>query len=532
MVVPGECLERVGEIAVLVTAVELCPQREQLVDGLTVQVRLVTLMVRVRTPGRFVVPHSQQMTEQREHVADESKVPEAERGEALLAGLIAGAVDAFDGIVNYTELMRQEAGTAVGEEGLERRGGRAVVSCVIGLLVESVTLPVGGRHLPTVVALPPALGCGGGTAALGVEEIQHGAQTADYLSQHIKQLVGVGRVVQLCGVVGEVDGVGAVVPVVAGELAYLIASPVVAAFLCQVAKRLVRHRDDAQQHLGVLVGVSLPALRSRVARDVRTAELPDEGTESPAHGVQRGSGGLLERLRSQLCERVGEVVEQASQPVVEALRHAEELVAHGDGLLEVTGAEGVDVTLDFFECFVDVIFFEKPQLPIHTTGFARNLGAQFTKEFVDVRDCIPVEIFNVFLDFFKTFIFVLTNLLYHKFHILDHASFFWLTGILTLQLTPQLVKLRGDLGDALLYVLGLSSQLTLLSVKAIFNILQALSIVIIIPTCLVTHPFVLQITQLFNDVTVQRAPLLFECILDCLAGFPYGLWIGCKITGL
>ncbi|GBE63261.1 family transcriptional regulator, putative [Babesia ovata] len=104
--------------------------------------------------------------------------------------------------------MRQEVRTAVGEEGLERRGGRAVVSCVIGLLVESVTLPVGGRHLPTVVALPPALGCGGGTAALGVEEIQHGAQTADYLSQHIKQLVGVVRVVQLCGVVGEVDGVG------------------------------------------------------------------------------------------------------------------------------------------------------------------------------------------------------------------------------------------------------------------------------------------------------------------------------------
>ncbi|GBE62993.1 testis-specific zinc finger topi, putative [Babesia ovata] len=115
----------------------------------------------------------------------------------------------------------------------------------------------------------------------------------------------------------------AVVPVVAGELAYLIASPVVAAFLCQVAKRLVRHRDDAQQHLGVLVGVRLPALRARVSGDVRTAELPDEGTESPAHGVQRGSGGLLEALRPQLCERVGEVVEQASQPVVEALRHAE-----------------------------------------------------------------------------------------------------------------------------------------------------------------------------------------------------------------
>ncbi|GBE63268.1 major Facilitator Superfamily protein, putative [Babesia ovata] len=104
--------------------------------------------------------------------------------------------------------MRQEVGTAVGEEGLERRGGRAVVSCVIGLLVESVTLPVGGRHLPTVVALPPALGFGCGTAALGVEEVEHTAQAAYYLSQHIKQLFGVSRVVQLSAVVGEVDGVG------------------------------------------------------------------------------------------------------------------------------------------------------------------------------------------------------------------------------------------------------------------------------------------------------------------------------------
>ncbi|GBE62983.1 testis-specific zinc finger topi, putative [Babesia ovata] len=115
----------------------------------------------------------------------------------------------------------------------------------------------------------------------------------------------------------------AVVPVVAGELAYFVALPVGAAFLCQVAKRLVHHRGEAQQHLGVLVGVSLPALRARVSGDVRTAELTGEGTESPAHGVQRGSGGLLEALRPQLCERVGEVVEQASQPVVEALRHAE-----------------------------------------------------------------------------------------------------------------------------------------------------------------------------------------------------------------
>ncbi|GBE63379.1 phage repressor, putative [Babesia ovata] len=208
MVVPGECLERVGEIAVLVTAVELCPQREQLVDGLIAQVRLVTLMVRVRTPGRFVIPHSEHLEEQREHVADEAKVPEAERGEALLTRLVGGAVGAFDGIVNYTELMRQEAGTAVCEERLQRRCGRAVVTCVGGLVVVGVTLPVGGRHLPTVVALPPALGCGGGTAALGVEEIQDATQAAYYAPQHIQHLGGVVRVVQLCGVVGEVDGVG------------------------------------------------------------------------------------------------------------------------------------------------------------------------------------------------------------------------------------------------------------------------------------------------------------------------------------
>ncbi|GBE62996.1 restriction endonuclease, putative [Babesia ovata] len=115
----------------------------------------------------------------------------------------------------------------------------------------------------------------------------------------------------------------AVVPPVGGELAYLIASPVGAAFLCQVAKRLVRHRNKAQQHLGVLIGVRLPALRARVSGDICIAELSVEGTESPAHGVQRGSGGLLEALRPQLCERILEVVEQASQPVVEALRHAE-----------------------------------------------------------------------------------------------------------------------------------------------------------------------------------------------------------------
>ncbi|GBE63377.1 leucyl-tRNA synthetase, putative [Babesia ovata] len=398
----------------------------------------------------------------------------------------------------------------------------------------------------------------------------------------------------------------AVVPVVAGELAYFVALPVGAAFVCQIGKRLVRHRDQAQQHLGVLVGVSLPALRARVSGDVRTAELTGEGTESPAHGAQRGSGGLLEALRPQLCERVGEVVEQASQPVVEALRHAEpinvfaaltlhlphealvaheeipvylagqlpqllghlvgevfqrvlrglhvvtprllgelrdclfnltvyeafnvfyflpfyvigvgeELVAHGDGLVKVTGAEGVDVTLDFFEVFVDVILFEKPQLPVDTAGFARNLGAQFTKEFVDVRDCVPIELFNVFLDFLEAILIVIicSNLLYHEFHIPHHASFFWLTGILTLQLTPQLVKLRGDFVDALLYFSGLFVQLTLLSVKAIFNILQALSIVIIIPIRIFTHPFVLQIFQCVDDIFVQRAPMHAKFHFNC-----------------
>ncbi|GBE63000.1 restriction endonuclease, putative [Babesia ovata] len=95
------------------------------------------------------------------------------------------------------------------------------------------------------------------------------------------------------------------------------------ALLRQPGEGVVQCGQHCEKDLGVLVGVSLPALRARVARDVRTAELPDEGTESPAHGVQRGSGGLLEALRPQLCERVGEVVEQASQPVVEALRHAE-----------------------------------------------------------------------------------------------------------------------------------------------------------------------------------------------------------------
>ncbi|GBE63279.1 amino acid peptide transporter, putative [Babesia ovata] len=540
--------------------------------------------------------------------------------------------------------MRQEVRTAVGEEGLERR--------------------VGGRHLPTVVALPPALGCGGGTAALGVEEIQHGAQTAEYVSQYIQEICRVSRVVQLCAVVGEVDGVGvggqveaaamaldtyeqlavdqhfdadinwgvkqsmnlltvhvavvlqfphlesvvaqAVVPVVAGELAYLIASPVGAAFGYQVAKRLVRHRDHAKQHLGVLVGVRLPALRARVSGDVRTAELPDEGTESPAHGVQRGSGGLLEALRPQLCERVGEVVEQASQPVVEALRHAEpinvfaaltlhlphealeaheeipvylagqlpqllghlvgkvfqrvlrglhvvtprllgelrdclfnltvyeafnvfyflpfyvigvgeELVAHGDGLLEVTDAEGVNLCLDFCEVFVDVMIFEKPQLPIHTTGFARNLGAQFTKEFVDVRDCIPVELCNCFFNAFKSISFASANLLNHVVHIPYHASFICIFAILTQQLLPQPCKLIGDFVDALLYFSGLFVQLTLLSAEVTHNFLETINITTIkkLPTCLFTQPIGHQIGQRLDDVTVQRAPLRFEFRFDC-----------------
>ncbi|GBE62778.1 GH17730, putative [Babesia ovata] len=209
----------------------------------------------------------------------------------------------------------------------------------------------------------------------------------------------------------------------------------------------------------------------------------------------------------------------------------EELVAHGDGRLEVTGAEGVNLCLDFSEDFVDVILFEKPQLPVDTAGFARNLGAQFTKEFVDVRDCIPVELFNLFLDFSEAIriVIICSNLLYHKIHILDHASFFCIFAFLTLQLTPQIVKLLGDFVDALLDVSGLRGQRSLLGVKVIFNIFKALSS---LPTCLVTHPLAHQIGQLLDHITVQRAPLLFECILDCLAGFPYGLWIGSKITGL
>ncbi|GBE62958.1 flagellar protein FlaG, putative [Babesia ovata] len=445
----------------------------------------------------------------------------------------------------------------------------------------------------------------------------------------------------------------AVVPVVAGELAYLITSPVTAAFVCQVVERLVRHRDHAQQHLGVLVGVRLPALRARVSGDVRTAELTGEGTESPAHGVQRGSGGLLEALRPQLCERVGEVVEQASQPVVEALRHAEslnllteilverreeilerggqcsehsafhvpepvnvfaaltlhllhealvaheeipvyllrqlpqllghlggevfqrvpgglhvvpphlfgelrdcifnltvyeafnvfyflpfyvigvgeELVAHGDGRLEVTGAEGVNLCLDFCEVFVDVILFEKPQLPVDTAGFARNLGAQFTKEFVDVRDCIPVELFNLFLDFLEAILIVIicSNLLYHEIHIPYHASFFCIFAFLTLQLTPQIVKLLGDLVDATADCRMLLGQCSLLSVKVIFNIFKALSS---LPTCLITQPRGHQIGQRLDDLTAQRAHLRFEFRFDCCVGCLDVLRLLSKLTGL
>ncbi|GBE63276.1 hypothetical protein BOVATA_047690 [Babesia ovata] len=93
----------------------------------------------------------------------------------------------------------------------------------------------------------------------------------------------------------------------------------------------------------------------------------------------------------------------------------EELVARLDGLVEVTGAEGVNLCLDFCEVFVDVIFFEKPQLPVDTAGFARNLGAQFTEMFVDLGDCVPIELFNVFLNFFKTFIFAFSNFLFQMF---------------------------------------------------------------------------------------------------------------------
>ncbi|GBE63004.1 hypothetical protein BOVATA_044970 [Babesia ovata] len=208
----------------------------------------------------------------------------------------------------------------------------------------------------------------------------------------------------------------------------------------------------------------------------------------------------------------------------------EELVAHLYCLLEVTGAEGVNVFLYALQFIINVILFEIIQLPICLCSIVRNHTAQVPQMLVDVRDCLPVEPVNLICDFIKSISFTFPNLLYHKFHILDHASFFWLTGILTLQLTPQLVKLRGDLGDALLYVLGLSSQLTLLSVKAIFNILQALCFVIIyVPTWHVTHPFVLQITQRLDDVSVQRAHLRFECCFDCFVGCLDFLWFFVKL---
>ncbi|GBE62985.1 serine threonine kinase TAO3, putative [Babesia ovata] len=187
-------------------------------------------MVRVRTPGRFVVPHSQQMKNSantspsdcgaeghskrsvRQSWKRQASASLQRRPSDFASSLPVRATEAArprsQKPSGYGKLMRQEAGTAVCEERLQRRCGRAVVTCVGGLPVEGVTLPVGGRHLPTVVALPPALGCGGGTAALGVEEIQDATQAAYYPSHHLQQLVGVGRVVELCGVVGEVDGVG------------------------------------------------------------------------------------------------------------------------------------------------------------------------------------------------------------------------------------------------------------------------------------------------------------------------------------
>ncbi|GBE59288.1 short-chain dehydrogenase reductase SDR, putative [Babesia ovata] len=101
----------------------------------------------------------------------------------------------------------------------------------------------------------------------------------------------------------------AVVPVVAGELAYFVASPVAAAFVCQVAKRLVRHRDKAQQHLGVLVSVRLPVLCARVSGDVGIAELCGEVTEATADSVQQRSCDLTEGFGLHFTQRLDQVVE-------------------------------------------------------------------------------------------------------------------------------------------------------------------------------------------------------------------------------
>ncbi|GBE58988.1 hypothetical protein BOVATA_004810 [Babesia ovata] len=111
----------------------------------------------------------------------------------------------------------------------------------------------------------------------------------------------------------------AVVPVVGGELAYFVVSPVGAAFGLQVAKRIVSHRDHAQQHLGVLVGVSIPALRARVCGDVSVAELSDEFTEATADSVQQRSCDLTEGFGLHFTQRLNQIVEQTGESVIVAL---------------------------------------------------------------------------------------------------------------------------------------------------------------------------------------------------------------------
>ncbi|GBE63259.1 glycosyl transferase, putative [Babesia ovata] len=185
------------------------------------------------------------------------------------------------------------------------------------------------------------------------------------------------------------------------------------------------------------------------------------------------------------------------------------------------GEEGVDAILDFFKFFVNMRSFQLAQMPTGVSSCSLNGFAELIKVFSDLGDCVPIELFNVFLDFLEAILIVIicSNLLYHKFHILDHASFFCIFAFLTLQLTPQIVKLLGDLVDALVNLFGLFGQYALLIAKFTNNILQALSIVIIIPTCLVTHPFGHQFTQRLDDVVVQRAHLRFECCFDCFVGY-------------